>query len=328
MSPVVDVVAGWDLADAVIDAVEPFEASRHLPVMARHRLTGVAHAAMLAGDVEVDEPERLVEAHRRAMARTLLLEDVLLDASEVLDHAGLEHRVLKGAALAHRWSRPELREFGDNDLLVRPDQLSAAAAAFEAAGAARVFSPLSSTWEQRFAKSITLRWRDTEIDLHRTLAPGPYGLTIDTDPLFATTSVIELAGVEVATLRDEHHLIHAAVHVALGDITPRLGNVRDVAVLLATPDLDADQVIATVVDWRLGAPFAAGVVAAEAIGAERTGIVEWARRYRPSTIDRRLLASYQHRQGRFRRQVLASLQILGWRDRVVYLRSLRSGRAR
>ena len=80
MSPIVDVVAGWRLPDGVIDSVDPFEAARHLPLIAEHRLTGVAHAAMLAGDLEVDDPDRVAEAHRQAMARSLLLEDVLLDA--------------------------------------------------------------------------------------------------------------------------------------------------------------------------------------------------------------------------------------------------------
>ncbi|MEM9466710.1 MAG: nucleotidyltransferase family protein [Actinomycetota bacterium] len=327
MSPIVDVVAGWGLADGVIDSVDPFEAARHLPLVAEHRLTGVAHAAMRAGDLEVDDPDRVADAHRDAMARSLLLEDVLLDAIDVLDRARIESRVLKGAALAHRDGDPDRREFGDNDLLVRPDQLRPAAAALEAAGAMRVFPPLSERWERRFAKSITLRWRQTELDLHRTLAPGPYGLTIDGDALFADRHSIVLAGVDLATLGADHHLIHAAVHVALGDVHPRLGNVRDTALLLSAPDLDADRVIATVVRWGIGAPFAAGVDAAAAIGAERTGVVEWAERFSPGRRDRRLMQSYRAREGRFRRQSLASLRVLGWRDRVAYVRAIRPSRA-
>lgn len=328
MSPILDVVAGWKLADGVIDSVDPFEAGRHLPLMADHRLTGVAFAAMLAGDLEVDEPAAVAEAHRTAMASSLLLEDVLLDALSVLASADIDHRVVKGAALAHRSESPEWREFGDNDVLVRPGDLGRAAAAMEDAGATRVHEPVSPQWEQRFAKSITLRWRETELDLHRTLAPGPYGLTIDGDALFASSDTFELAGVAVPTLGAEHHLIHAAVHVALGDVVARLGNVRDIAMLLSTPDIDADRVIATVADWGVEAPFATGVVAADELGAETTGVVEWARRYRPSRTDRRLMHSYAQREGRFRRQAVASLRVLGWRDRVAYLRSLAGGRVR
>ena len=327
MSPIVDVVAGWRLPDGVIDSVDPFEAARHLPLIAEHRLTGVAHAAMLAGDLEVDDPDRVAEAHRQAMARSLLLEDVLLDALAVLDGAGIEYRVLKGAALAHRFGCPEHREFGDNDVLVRPTQLTQAADALEAAGATRAFPALSPVWETRFAKSVTLRWRDAELDLHRTLAPGPFGLTVDGDALFGSSDRFDLAGVDVPTLSAEHHLVHAAVHVALGDVVPRLGNVRDVALLISAPGVDADQVAATVVDWGVAAPFAEGVAAADALGAETTSVVEWARRFQPSRSDRSSLQSYRRRDGRFRRQALASLRVLGWRDRIAFVRAVRPTRA-
>lgn len=326
MSLPLDVVAGWSLPNGVVDSVEPFAVSRHLALAAEQRLTGVVHAAMLAGDLEVDDPVAVGDAHRASMARSLALEDVLLEAVSVLEHATIEFRLLKGAALAHMDATPEQREFGDNDLLVRPDQLVEAAAAFEAVGASRVQPPLSPTWERRFAKSVTLRWRDTELDLHRTLAPGPYGHTIDAASLFAGSndSAIRLAGISVPTLTPEAHLVHAAVHVALGDVVPRLGNVRDTALLIGRPGLDADRVIATVVAWRVEAPFAAGVLAAADIGAEPNGIVEWARRARRTRADRRAMASYAERDGRFRRQALASLRVLPWRDRVAYLRSLRS----
>lgn len=328
MSPILDVVAGWGLADGVIDSVDPFEAGRHLPLMAEHRLVGVAFAAMLAGDLEVDEPALVAEAHRDAMASSLLLEDVLLDAVSVLRSAGIDHRVVKGAALAHQRGLPEQRQFGDNDVLVRPGDLGRAAAALEREGAMRVHEPVSPRWEQRFAKSITLRWRGTELDLHRTLAPGPYGLTIDGDALFASSDSFELAGVEVPTVCVEHHLIHAAVHVALGDVVARLGNVRDIALLLSASGLDADRVVAAAVEWRVEAPVAAGVLAADALGAETTGVVEWARRFRPSRTDRALMRSYAQRERRFRRQAVASLRVLGWGDRIAYVRSLVGGEAR
>ena len=328
MSPVLEVAAGWNLPDGVIDSVEPFDAARHPPLAAAQRLTGVVHAAMHAGALDVDRPDLVDEAHRHAMAQSLLLEDRLLVAAEVLDAAGVEFRVLKGAALAHVLGHPEQREFGDNDLLVRPEALPQAAAALEAAGARRAQPPVSEVWERRFAKSVTLAWDGVEFDLHRTLAPGPFGLGIEGDRLFDGSATITLADRVLPTLTLEHHLVHAAVHVALGDVVPRLGNVRDTALLLDTPGIDADAVVACVVRWGLGAPFARGVLDADRLGAGPGGIVEWARRHRGSRRDRRLLASYAERDGRFRRQAIASLQVLGWRDRVAYLRSLTASRAR
>ena len=48
---------------------------------------------------------------------------------------------------------------------------------------------LSSSYDRRFAKSVTLRWRGTtELDIHRTLAAGPYGFL--RHPLYAGTLLI------------------------------------------------------------------------------------------------------------------------------------------
>lgn len=328
MSSVLEVVAGWDLADGVVDGVEPFEVDRHLADVEAHRLIGVLMAAMRAGDIQVDRPDRVAAAHERAMAQCLLLEDTMLAAVEVLAEAGVDSRLLKGAAIAHLLPDPGLRTFGDTDLLVASDQLAAAAAALERSGGRRAQPPVSDTWERRFAKSITLHWRGrTEIDLHRTLAPGPYGHLVDLDELAASAAIVTVGGVEVLTLEPELHLVHGALHAALGDVEPRLGNLRDIAALLERGDLDVDRVMRTVVRWGAEAPFAVGVKAAGAIGA-RHAVVDWAEAYRPPARDRRLLASYAERDGRFRRQTLASLTVVPWRDKPALLRSLADRRSR
>ena len=326
MTPVLEVVAGWDLADGVVDGVEPFEVDRHLADVIEHRLLGVLMAAMRAGDVHVDQPERVADAHQQAMAQVLLLEDTMLDAVGVLAAAGIEARLLKGAAVAHLLPEPGQRVFGDTDLLVPSDQLGPAAAALEAAGGVRAQPPVSDEWERRFAKSITMRWHGgTELDLHRTLAPGPYGHLVDLDELAASTATVAIGGVDVPTLERERHLVHAAIHAALGDVEPRLGNLRDIAVLLERSDLDVDRVMRTVVRWAAEAPFAVGVRAAGAIGA-RHAVVDCADAHRPRGRDRRLLASYAERDGRFRRQTLASLTVVPWSEKPALLRSLTTSR--
>lgn len=326
MTGVLEMVAGWALADGVVDSVEPFEVDRHLPMVVEHRLTGVLSAAMRAGDIDVDRPDVVDAAHEAAMAQALLLEDTMLDAVAALADAGIPTRLLKGAALAHLLPDPGLRVFGDTDLLVPADRLAAAASALEPLGAARAQPPVSADWERRFAKSITLRWRaGTELDLHRTLAPGPYGHLIDLDELARGDDTVRIGGLDVATLSPELHLVHAAMHAALGDVEPRLGNVRDIAVLLERTDLDVDRVMRTVVRWGAEAPFARGVVAAGAIGA-RHAVVDWAEAHRPRGRDRRLLASYADRDGRFRRQTVASLSVVPWRDKPALLRSLTTSR--
>lgn len=325
MTSVLEVVAGWDLADGVVDGVEPFEVDRHLGDVIEHRLLGVLLAAMRAGDVHVDQPERVADAHQQAMAQALLLEDTMLDAVEALVDAGIAVKLLKGAALAHLLPDPGLRVFGDTDLLVPSERLGDAAAVLESHGAVRAQAPVSADWERRFAKSITMRWRATEVDLHRTLAPGPYGHLVDLDELAASAATVSIGGVEVPTIDPELHLVHAAMHAALGDVEPRLGNLRDIAVLLERSELDVDRVMRTVVRWGAEAPFAAGVKAAGAIGA-RHAIVDWAEAHRPRGRDRRLLASYADRDGRFRRQTLASLAVVPWSEKPALLRSLTTSR--
>lgn len=327
MTPeLLDAIAGWELPDGVIDAVEPFDVERHLAEVVEHRLLGVLAAAVEAGDIEVDRPAAVADAHREAMAQALLLEDRLLDVVEALDRADVAVRVLKGPALAHLLGHPERRVFGDIDLLVAADGLPEAAAALEVVGAQRMQAPVSPTWERRFAKSVTMKWSGVEIDLHRTLAPGPYGHTIDGAALFAAPATVAIGGVEVSTLSAERHLVHAAVHAALGDVSPRLGNVRDIALLLDRPGIDLDAVMAMVAAWDLDAPFAIGVAAASRIGAVPNGVADWAVHHRASRRHRALLASYAEREGRFRRQALASLRVLPWRDRLAFARSLSGAR--
>ena len=322
-------VAGYRLDRAPIECPEPLDAARHLGLLGNHRLVGVARAAMEAGDLVVSEPRRLAEAHERAMVEAMLLEDAMLAAVETLESAGLGVRVLKGSALAHLLGPdPSERTFGDTDLLVAGDALPRAVAELEAVGASRVQPALSETFERRFAKSVTLRWRSgTELDLHRTLAPGPYGLSIDSEDLFARPLSFAPAGRPVSTMGLEAHLVHAALHVALGDVKPRLGNVRDVALLL-THYLDLDLVMRMVERWRCAHPFAQGLAAAAAIGAGHHALLDWADAHRPTRADRRMLAAYRERDGRFRAQAIASLRALGPRDRLAYLRAVVPGRRR
>lgn len=60
---------------------------------------------------------------------------------------------------------------------------------------------------------------------------GPYGLLINLGDLFRDPAEILLAGRSVRTLSADLHLLHRAIHVALGDVDARLGNVRDLGLL-------------------------------------------------------------------------------------------------
>ena len=324
MSDLLEFLAGWDLSDGVIDTGDTVEADRHLPVVAEQRLTGVLLAAMRAGEVEVDRPEVVVEAHERALARARLLDTAMLESVEILLDAEITPYLLRGSAIACLLPEPDQRISADIDLLVPADRLDDAASALEAVGATRSQPAMSPDWERRFATSVTIGQRTgTELNLHRTLAPGPYGHLVDLDELAASTVTVKVGGVDVLTLRPELHLVHAALHVALGGVEPRLGDVRDIALLLERTNLDVDRLMRTIVRWGAEAPAAVGFAAAGSIGA-RHPIIDWAEAHRPRSRDRRLLASYADRDGRVRRQALASLTVVPWRDKPALLRSLTS----
>ncbi len=320
-------IAGWRVVPPGSGPRRSMVVAELLPEVLRHKLIGVLAAMIEADEIEVDDEAAVWQAHNDAMAACLMLEDVLLQAVDVLDAAGIEWRVLKGSALAHGLpADPSERSFGDNDLLVRGAQIEAAVEVLTAAGGRRLQPRVSPAFDRRFSKSITMGWlAGTELDLHRTLAPGPFGLTIDPDDLFTRLSgsaSFPLAGRELPTLDSTGHLLQAAIHVALGDIEPRLGNVRDIAWLLTGVDVDADVVVATASRWHCELPVALGIRAAAELGVRAHPLVEWAEAFRPRSRDARSLSSYRRRPGRFRAQAMAALRVLPWRDRPAYLWSL------
>jgi hypothetical protein len=327
--PVVDdwlrMLAGLGLPDAALPGPPP-PIGEVLAGTARHRLVGVLAAAVSAGVVELDAADRalVADAHEGAMREVLLLEEELLHAIDVLDDAGVDSRVLKGAALAHMvHPDPAERCFGDNDVLVPSDAIDDAVAALIAAGASRPTPALSPSFDRRFAKSVTLRWSGaTELDLHRTLAAGPYGQLIRLDDLMRSPVDLLLAGRAVRTLPAELHLLHGAIHVALGDVEPRLGNVRDLALLAAWPSVDVDAVVDVATRWGCAAPVALGLQTTVAFGHRRSAIERWADAFAVSEVDRRRLEAYRRRDGRYRRQARATWAVLGWRDRIAFSRAL------
>lgn len=323
-------VAAIGLTGADAPVVAP-PGSAWLADLAAHRLVGVLAGAVADGAVmlEAAAHEALCVAHEEAMRAVLLLEDELLAAVEVLDGVGIETRLLKGAALAHMvHADPSERTFGDNDLLVRSSDIDRAVAALVDAGATRTAPSVSADFDRRFAKSVTLRWSTTELDVHRTLAPGPYGHLVVTEDLWRSPADVLLAGRAVPTLPADLHLLHGALHVALGDVEPRLGNVRDVALLAARTSIDTEAVISTAARWRCTAPLAIGLRATQTLGHTRSSLERWADGMVPDPVDRRRFSAYDRRDGRYRRQALATLRVLGWRDRIAFIAALGRRRVR
>ncbi len=127
----------------------------------------------------------------RLLATELTLEATLLRVAETFEHAVIPFRVLKGPAVAHLdYPDPALRDFGDIDLLIQPDDLDRTIAVLTEQGFARRFPEPRAGFDRRFTKSVSVvNPGGKELDLHRTLAPGVFGLRVKVAMLWDATPV-------------------------------------------------------------------------------------------------------------------------------------------
>lgn len=257
-----------------------------------HRLWGLLAAAIGDGAFPVTpaQEREAADAHRAAMAETLALERLLLRTVEVLDVAGIDHRVLKGPALAHTvYADPSLRAFGDVDVIVPSARLGEAGEALAAAGMRRERAQLRPGFDRRFAKATPfIAPGGSMVDLHRSLVTGRFGLTVDNNALFATASTFEVGGKELRALGAEERFLAACYHAALGDKPLRFLSLRDLVQTLAADDLSLSRARRISASWRGDAVVAHGVALAwEHLGLrDSTPLVEWARRHRPRLGER------------------------------------------
>lgn len=260
-------MAGRDVlarSGAVMERCHVDDLDGLIAVAEAERLLGPLLDAALEGEVEVPEPslERLVERHAAAMAWCVLIEARLLEVRSWFDDAGgVEHRVIKGAAVAHLdESDPAMRSFADLDLLVAADDIDRAVGVLEASGAKRPWPQRRPGFDRRFAKSVTLTCPDgIEIDVHRALCDGVHGVRVPLAELFEQSDSFDLGGESVLALTSPHRMLHAAYHAVLGSHTPRLMSLRDLARYMARLDLSPDVIAPIARSWRGEAVLAAAV---------------------------------------------------------------------
>ena len=284
------------------------------------RITGHLVAAVVDGAVALEELawEEALQCHRQAMGVALHLERLLGRVVTTCRAHDVDPIVLKGPAVAWLdYARPELRDFGDIDLLVPSAHLSALADRFVADGCSRTQPELREGVDDRFGKGITLRTSEGwEIDWHRTLAPGPIGLVLERQGLMGHTTTFELGGETLTAYDRPHRFLHACVHVVLGNDHPRLSALRDVAQIGSAVDPDA--LVRRAGDLHLAAVVQRAVLLSrDRVAQPDHGLAEWAGRYEPGEREEKLLATYT--DGRtFARQALASLGVLAPADAARY----------
>lgn len=294
----------------------------------RQRLTGflihaIERGALVGPDTLLD---RVAAAHRRATWHALHLEQALLTAIDTFVAAGITTRVLKGPALVRTvYAESSVRTFADIDVLVPTAQFEQAVQLLMWAGHRRLLPQLRPGFDSRFTKTVTLvDDLGRQIDLHRSLVIGPFGLLIDLDDLFDGDQPIVVGGRTLRALAPTQQCLHVCYHAALGDVPPRLVPMRDVAEAFRRPTTDVDAVLAMAERWSgLGVVARAVRLASAHVGALPRHIVSWAHAYRPGRAERRRLASYTsvHRSNS-RKYVESVRAIPGISDKAAYLYAL------
>ena len=305
------------------------EFSRLLLECEHHRLLGLLGAAVRAEVVLVtpgqhEDLERLLQAW---LAHALRVERLLLDATRALDAAGLEHRVLKGAALAHlAYPDPAWRVFGDLDLLVPAARLHEAATLLGRRSTSSGSSPScgqgSTTASARRPCSQERAARAGPPSHVRGGGPGAHHPP--SGPLRPGATRHPGGDGSSRPRLPPDFFLHAAFSAVVGDWPPRLGSVRDVAQVLLVQEPDRDTVLAFARRWRAEPLLARALTTAwDLLEPEAVPpLVDWARARRTSRRERWLLAAHLG-PGRASSRRLAGLAVLrGLSSRVAYLHAV------
>jgi hypothetical protein len=229
------------------------------------RLTGLAAAAFAAGRLHLTRSEELLARQREVMLTVLGIERKLVSVGHALDRAGIDFLVLKGPAVAHSiYPNASWRPFGDIDLLVRTRDWPAACDVFERLGHVRLVPEPRPGFDIRFGKGAEYRGPEgIEVDLHRTLVVGPFGLWLEPEELFRHTTTFTLGGRNLPRLDGTGLLLNACLHAVLGPQPSLLMPLRDVAQLLEASETRWPALREWAVRWKLGPVLAEAFSAVE-----------------------------------------------------------------
>ncbi len=291
------------------------------------RVTGHLVAAIEAGAFAVNDRQRedASDDHVRALALDLTLERLLARTVRRFRSAGIEVRALKGPSFAHTvYPRPELRSFGDIDILVRGDQYDDAVALLVANGGNPRFEEPRPGFTRRFGKGVCVAIDGLELDVHRSFVAGPFGLSVDTESLFDDPVAFEIGHETIDALGPVPRFLHACYHAALGDEDPRAVALRDVA-QMATASIDHEAVLETARRWRAEIVVQRAVLLAwHAFGLDvDRPLLRAALAATPDAFQRRSLQAYVGRRRSYASQAAAGIRALPTnRERAAYASAL------
>ncbi len=330
-------VAAWAIALAMFDQHDPAgmpvdplgddDFHELVSLVENHRLLGALVEAVESGQFPVSEGQlgRIRERHRNWSLNVLKVERLLMKVTDRFESAGIEFRIVKGVALAHTvYDDPTWRVFADVDLLIRSHQIDRAVdLVTNSLGGQRTVAELRPGFDREFGKEAMLVIDGMELDVHRTLVSGPFGLTVDVDELMAGGADLEVGDRTLTTLGPASRYLSACYNLALGDYPVRLGAVRDLFLIDRLGDVD----VATITDiarrWQASAVVCrAANLMSELQGGTPSPTLRQLAELQVPTRERVALRTYLTPTRSYRRQVASLLVIPGVRPRLRYLRAL------
>ena len=290
-----------------------------------HKLCGLAASAAEAGSLRITDEQfdELLEIQRWMMVHALHVEKKLCEIGRALDEAGIDFAVLKGPSFANSlYSNPAWRPFSDLDLMVSTTNWRGACSVLTAKGYTRVIPEPHEGFDERFGKAAAHRAENGfEIDLHRTLVLGPFGLWLDPDELLDHTSDLWLAGRRFRRLDDTASLVNACLHAALGARPPFLMALRDVLQISQSDAVDWALLEAWTKSWRLSAALHyAFETASQMLGVEVPSQAAAILASKPRRTEIRALESYTTERRSRGGMALATLKAIpGLREKSAYV---------
>jgi len=210
-----------------------------------HALTDIAHRERVLGPLQAaiegglpvsnDQATDAASQHRNAMSTAAALEAMLPGSLEPFLAAGIDVLVVKGLATTHAvYPRPELRQFGDIDLLVHPRDFAETVSVMRRHW--KFHTPPIGPSAAAVQKVVTATIGDGfELDVHQSVAWGPRWLMI-TSELFARARTISIGDTRALVMDPAGLLLHAAV--VLQQPQSRLSTVLDIAHILHQAEFD------------------------------------------------------------------------------------------
>ena len=283
--------------------------------------SGIADGRLPATEEQAEDAAAL---WLEMMRRCLRIEGRLLWLVDRLAERGIQIRVLKGPASAHLdHVRPELRQFGDLDVLVRGRDMPVVFEVLRDDGFTRRFPEPRPGFDQRFTKSVSFAG-EVEIDVHRTIAEGPIGHRIPVAELWHDSVPFDVGNVEVRALGHAERFVHACLHTVLAPPPARLSSLSDVARGLVGDLVDADGVTELSLRWGVSAVVERAVSTAIAEFWWPDAIdPRWATTSSVSLVDSMMIESHRrHETSSAVRAALSLVMLPTIRDRLAYAAAL------